>query len=298
MTNISVRYLLKKLAAHALGNRFVFAATDHLINQPKFPFIRIVGYHDTPACYADRLEAQLKWFSENYVNCDSDSLDQFLRDGIWPHKKPGLIISFDDGLRSNVTIALPLLERFGLTGWFMVPSVVADICPPTDRQFAYDALIPFNEQGLEDRLFVSWEDLRSIVNQGHVVCCHSMHHKRLGEALSAPELIEEIAGAKAALERGIGSKVDSFAWVGGESYSFSSGAFEEMKRAGFDRIFSTNCSPILPKQSPLCLERNHVDAAFGLDEVRLSIGGLYDLFYRRKRLETSQTIGFDGSILR
>ena len=291
MDTFSTKKRLKKAVAGLLGNPVAFAVTDTIVNRPQFPFVRAIGYHDTPSSFADRFRAHLAWFAEQFVNCDRERLDRFLEEGTWPYDKPGIIISFDDGLRSNAKVAAPMLEAFGFTGWFMVPAIVPETGPGNDRDFADRALIPFADDDPDDRLFMSWQDMRTLSKAGHEICCHSMHHKRLEAALSSVEMIEEIGASKIVLEKQLGHAIDSFAWVGGEDYSFSSAAFAEMKRANYRLIFSTNCHPIVARQTPHCLERNHVDAAFTLNEVRLSIGGAYDLLYRRKRRRTARVIG-------
>jgi peptidoglycan/xylan/chitin deacetylase (PgdA/CDA1 family) len=289
----STKLLFKRAAADMLGNTFVFACTDWLQKSLHFPFVRVVSYHDTPRCHASKLRMHLQWYAENFVNCDQASLDRFLLDGSWPHDKPGLVISFDDGLSSNAAVAAPLLEEFGFTGWFMVPAVAPNTDIGSDREFADEVLIPFLDEDPGARLFMSWDDMRLLVKNGHEICCHSLNHKRLGACLSPSELIEEIQHSKADLERGLGNSIQSFAWVGGESHSFSRAAFDEMVKAGYRRVFSTNCYPVLPRQTQLCLERNHVDSAFNLNELRLSVGGLYDLFYKRKRRRTNRVIGLE-----
>src|SRR4051812_19359263 len=78
------------------------------------PFVRAVNYHGVAAGDADGLAAQLALFAARFVPVDRAVLDAHLagrridRDG---DPRPGLILSFDDGLRSHHAIAAPLLER-------------------------------------------------------------------------------------------------------------------------------------------------------------------------------------------
>ena len=286
----SLRKSAKRQAANLLGNPVSFAITDFVVKAAMFPFIRVVGYHDTPALHAGRLRTHFEWYRRNFFDCDRARLDSFLNGEPWGERLPGLIISFDDGLRSNFSVAAPLLEEFGFTGWFMVPAAVPDLSPEQEEGFASEQLIPHAPPRAGEKLFVTWEDLRSLHSAGHQICCHSYHHKRLSAALSDEELDEEIGRSRRVFEERLGFAIDSFAWVGGEEYSFSRGAFDRMMREGYARVFSGNCLPILPKQSPFFLERNHADAAFSLNELRLSVGGLYDALYTAKRRRVTRLL--------
>lgn len=281
---------VKRRVADLLGNPLAFGLSDFVVRRTMFPFIRVVGYHDTPKADIERLRAHFRWYKKNYVDCTREMLEAFLNDGKWEHDRPGIIVSFDDGLRTNFTVAKPLLEEAGLTGWFMVPAIVPELDPAIQRDFADEQLIPHSDEDPSERLFLSWDDIKAMAAAGHEISCHSYHHKRLGKALSPAELDEEIDAARDLLEQKLDFPVDSFAWVGGEEYSFSKGAFDKIRGNGFKLLFSGNCYPVRASQSPFFIERNHVDSGYSLNEVRLSVGGLYDLFYAGKRRRVSRLL--------
>src|SRR5207245_1138147 len=64
-------------------------------------FVRAVNYHGTPSRNAANLDEQLAWYARAYSAVSHTDLDNFLATGEWVAPQPGLIISFDDGLRSN-----------------------------------------------------------------------------------------------------------------------------------------------------------------------------------------------------
>jgi peptidoglycan/xylan/chitin deacetylase (PgdA/CDA1 family) len=287
----NLKSIAKRLAADLLGNPPVFLASHGVVKFLYSPFVRAVGYHDTPSRFADNLRHQMRWFARHFVNCGPVDLDRFLTGQGWPHDKPGLIISFDDGLRSNYQVAAPILEEFGFTGWFMVPASVPDIHIEEQRAFSRHALIPFLDESPSGRVFMDWQELSSLRDRGHVVAVHSLKHKRLGSYRTTNELKEEIQQSRDVFGEKLGAAPDTFAWVGGESHAFSKQAFDLMFQAGYRRVFSTNCFPITGRETSMCLERNHVDAAFTLNEVRLSIGGAYDLVYFTKRRRIRELLG-------
>jgi peptidoglycan/xylan/chitin deacetylase (PgdA/CDA1 family) len=274
---------IKKIFDILLGSELVYNLFKKGYLNSLFPFIHSVTYHDTPSKFLDQFRKQLEWYKLNYVNCDISDLKKFLNTGEWNYDKPGLIISFDDGLKSNFDYALPLLEEFGFTGWLMVPPGFIDIDPSEQGRFAKDNLIEFLDEQLDSRIAMSWEELKEAEIRGHLITCHTMFHKRLSSKLTTSELKIEIEGSKDLLEFKLGHLVDMFTWVGGEDWAYSREAFEMQLSVGYKIIFSTNCAPIKSKQSPFFIERYHIDPMYKLNRLRLVLGGAYDLLYLKKR---------------
>ena len=283
--------ILKGILDLLLGSKAAYYASRRLYYSRLFPFVQAVTYHDTPVATEDQLRLQFEWYRENYVNCGLPELRELLTTGTWRHPKPGLIISFDDGLRSNFDAAVPLLEALGFTGWFMIPSGFVDLEPLRQSKFAHDNLIDFAQRVDGARIALSWDEIQEMERRGHVVTCHSMNHKRLGDELTEAELEVEIKHSKQMLESRLKHPIDSITWVGGEERAYGRNAFEMMLTARYSLIFCTNCAPIRAGQSPYFLQRYHVDPLYNVARLRLVLGGFYDIMYARKRRRVGKHLG-------
>lgn len=285
---------LKRHAKHAiaagLGSAPAHALSERAIHARRFPFVKAVTYHDTPASLRDNLARHFAWYRDQYADCGLAKLEGLVRNGQWEHDKPGIIVTFDDGLSCNYEVAAPLLEEYGLTGWFMVPAGAPSLAKDDEQSFSRDRLIQAPPAVSDRRSFMSWDEVRDLDRRGHQISCHSLGHKRLGPALTSAELEEEVVHARAVIEGELGHPVRTFAWVGGEEHAFSKQAYDRIRSAGYDFLFSTNCLPITGCQSPYDLERYHVDATFSLADVRLATGGLYDFLYGPKRKRVRRTL--------
>ena len=274
--------------------------------------IRAINYHGTPQDQADSFEHQLRFYSRHFEPVDRSRLENLLacnktvprssttlakvpaisRSGIAlagrrRSRKPGLLISFDDGLLSNYEIAAPLLEKYGFTGWFFVP--VARI---GDRRLAGDPEhrdrirsrhgIDISGEAGERPAFMNWEQIRDL-DRRHVIGCHTMNHCRLYEALTEEKLRLEIVDSKAELERQLAHEVDIFCWVGGEEGTYSRRAAESIAQAGYRFSFMTNLCPITAGTSPLQLQRTNVEASWSMAQVRFYMSGVMDVAYAPKR---------------
>lgn len=245
------------------------------------PHARAVNYHDVPADHAGRFEEQLAWYRERFEDCGERQLTALLS-GHHDFKRPLLLVSLDDGLRSASEVAAPLLERYGFTGWFMVPVAFID-CPPKNQvDFAREHRIQVMDSHPDGRVAMTWEELRKLSNK-HVITCHSMTHRRLGADLSQEDLELEIRQAKDLLEQRLGVPVKGFTWVGGEEWSYSAGAAHAIRDAGYQYSFMTNNLPVLPGSNRYQLQRTNIEAWFPLEVVDFQLSGFMDLFYFPKR---------------
>lgn len=271
----------KRLAAAAVGavpHRLVQALQGLAVGRP---FIRAVNYHATPAELAGGFRAQLAFFREHYSDVTFDDLRRFLTEGTWTKPKPGLILSFDDGYRDNATVAAPLLEEYGFTGWFFVPSqFIEDGHDGSSGSDVRGGAVP-------PKPCITVDQLGTLAVR-HVVGCHTRTHVRLRESVGAARLREEIVGGKAHLERLLGRPVRAFCWVGFEEDAYSPTAQRCIEEAGYDVAFMCNAGPIARGDHRLQLERSNVEADYPLPVVEFQLSGLMDLLYwpRRRRVHT------------
>jgi peptidoglycan/xylan/chitin deacetylase (PgdA/CDA1 family) len=246
-------------------------------------YVRVVNYHGTPARDAESFRRQLDFYRRHFVPVRRNDLDELLVDRRWPHERPGLLISLDDGLRNNFDVAAPLLEEYGFTGWFFVPTEFVSLDPGRQAGFAGSHRINAADNGYADgRIALNWEEVRAL-DRRHVVGCHSRHHRRLGSSLTAAELEDEIVHSREALERELGHPVPYFCWVGGEEASYSTAAAREIRRAGYRYAFMTLCAPLTRDTPPLQIQRTNVEAAWPLSIVSFQLSGLLDLLYSARR---------------
>src|SRR5689334_16033696 len=128
---------LRKTAQHGLALGMDVSGLNwwlHRRQLTRLPFIRIVNYHDVPPCHARSFERQLQFFKRRFVVTNRCGLQDLLA-GHWSYDRPGLLITFDDGLKSHAQVAAPLLEKYGFSGWFFVPTEFVDT--PRERQREY-----------------------------------------------------------------------------------------------------------------------------------------------------------------
>lgn len=280
---LDVKKRIKSVLETVVGSKLFFDSARFLSKYNKIQNLVSVTYHDTPHSAMSNFRKQMSWYKAEFDDCNLRELTCFLDEGVWKKSKPGIIITFDDGLATNYIHASKVLDEFGFTGWFMVPAGIIDLPIDDHLAFAHDGLIDFSLTPEQPRLFMSRKEIVDLRSRGHQIVCHSFSHARLSEDLPETQMDIEVKLSKQSLEKVLGERVDCFAWVGGEERSYSRRAMRSIEEADYKYIFATNCSPIYAKQSPMRLERYHVDVAFSLGEIRFAISFMYNLLYRAKR---------------
>ena len=255
-----------------------------LQKQTSSSFIRAITYHNTPPSTAESFERQVQWLAQHFVNVDYEAFTHF-QNGEWAHDKPGIMFTFDDGLAHHAEVAAPILEKYGFTGWFMLPVGFIDTPEQEQSTFAARVNIGYTEIPDRQRGAMTWEQAKYLAER-HVVGCHTINHCRLADSLSDEDFRREIIEAKSLLEARLNTEVPTFCWVGGEEWSYSRGAAQAIKEAGFKVALTTMSDVFRPVDNPYCLHRTNCDPEYSEDMLKLCISGFFDARYlaRRRRV--------------
>lgn len=283
-----MKYILAELLS-VLGISWVLFAV-----QKRFyaPFIRVVNYHGTPLSFASQFELHLEYYRKHYEPVNEALLKRFLEEGVWTSSKPGIVITFDDGIENNYKVARPLLEKFDFVGWFFIPTNFCKHTKEKQIRFAEDNRFIKAAGGSTEARAISESHLR-LLSKNHVVGCHTANHRRFQGTISDEVLENEIVSAKQNLEEIIGRSVDCFAWVGGEEQSYNAQAQKYIEKA-YLMSFLTNSRSIQRGTNPYFIERTNIECHFSLSLVKLQLSGILDFMYWPKRMRVKQLLASDS----
>ena len=201
-------------------------------------FIRVVNFHNTPVARADVYERQLAGYAARFAPVTLADLDALFETGRWHHDRPGLIPVFYEGYRDHVEVALPLLERVGLVGWFFVPTAFVATPPAEQVAFAEAHHLGIVEGEYADgRHAMSWDEVAA-VGERHVVAAHTATHASAASVRSDDDVRREVLEPREALERVLGRPPAAFAWLFGQASGTNPVADEALRAAGYRYLFS------------------------------------------------------------
>ncbi len=122
-------------------------------------------------------------------------------------------ITFDDGNVSDVTFAMPCLERYGLKATFFITAGW------TGQRAG----------------FMDWPQLKELHAAGHLIGAHGMHHKLL-TGCSEVELQQELMGARQRLEDGLGTEIKVMSLPGGRA---NGRVLRACEHAGYRQVYTS-----------------------------------------------------------
>jgi peptidoglycan/xylan/chitin deacetylase (PgdA/CDA1 family) len=256
--------------------------------------VRAVNYHATPAADRDQFRRHLEYYVRQHEPLAEADLASFLA-GDRTLARPGLLLTFDDGYKSNYEVAAELLDEFGVKGIFFVAAgfIQRSGNGPAAAQYVRDNLFRgYSYPGWSDTDCqpMSWDDLRDLVRRGHAVGSHGMNHLALGPDTGVEALQQEIVESKAVIERELGAVVSSFCWPFGTLSSYSRQASEFVRRH-YRYAFTTFAAPLFVGGAAHAIDRASVGADMGLARVRWAVEGPAEIYFLNRRRRFMSIVG-------
>ena len=272
-----------------LANIFYYTGISYILFRFQLLFIdfRSINYHCTPESEMNQFELHLKFFKKYFSNTSKKDLYNYFYNNKKIKKIPGIIITFDDGLRSNFDFALNLLNKYNFTGWFFIP--VGFILNPS-LIFAKNNLITIKQDYKDGRFGMNLLEINEL-KKNHVIGSHTYTHHRMNESDTDEILNFEITNSKLSLERLLENySVESFCWVGGEPHTYTKKAFEEIKKSNYKYVFATITEPITKNTTPFIIHRTNIETNNSIPLVMFQLSGFMDLFHLFRRIKIEKKL--------
>ena len=152
-------------------------------------------YHLAPAAF----EAQLQWLHDNgYKTLTLEAFRACVWDGV-PCPDQSVLITFDDGYRDTFEIAVPLLERYGMSATIFLPTAYVGGRAEWDAPFGTPPPL------------MGWDDVRAARERGIDFALHGAAHLPL-TGLNAGAFAEDINRARAMFTAELGYASDAIAY--------------------------------------------------------------------------------------
>lgn len=137
--------------------------------------------------------------------------------------KKSIVITFDDGFRSILMKALPILKKLSFTATLFINIYFVENKMPKHLYW-------------HDWQTLNWDEIKRLYEEGLLIGSHAVTHKKLTE-LNEEDLKNEIMGSRELIERNIRAKINTF--------SYPQGAFnKKVKEALRNNNFICSCSSI------------------------------------------------------
>jgi peptidoglycan/xylan/chitin deacetylase (PgdA/CDA1 family) len=165
-----------------------------------------------------------------------------------------LAITFDDGLRTVMSQAAPILARYGIP-WSLY--VVSDWAEGTS--------------GWNHDVVLTWREIEQLMKAGAEIGSHSVTHPNF-TTLEANMVVDELGESRDMIAKRLGVLPKSFAIPYGQSMNWPALAADAARTAGYDIVYAQ----AEETRSPGTIPRTFV-TRFDSDRIfRALLGGAYD----------------------
>jgi len=238
--------------------------------------IYVVNYHGTPESVKHLFEQHLDFYNKHFRLLDPETFEAICAGRSQISSKPMLLLTFDDGMRNNIS-ALELLSKHQILAYFFVVPNYIDA--GKKETYLSDIIRPgfvnTLEKFPEDFLPMGWNDLEKLHKIGHRIGSHTMSHT-LRKEDDAIKSAVEIINSKKAIEQKLGIQVPYFCSINNTALSVGK-LQEEMIDATYDFHFTTYYGLNQPAPDPKRIQRINVESYWSLSEVCFSLGRIRTL---------------------
>lgn len=260
----------KYLIINFLSILFNFFQTNNKCN------FRILMLHNIQKKNFQLLENNLKVLKKNYNFINPQILKKFN----FPKEKNNLLITFDDGFKSNYIFAKTILKKLKIKAVFFI---VTDLINFGNHNKKLIFKNIFQEKKLLNNFkyeVMSWNDIRNLEKMGHVIGSHTKSHLRLSDIKSLPDLRDQIITPINVFKKNKIQKPIFFAYSFGDFSSFNKRCFD-IAKSKYKFIFSGIRGDNFKKNK--ILYRDNIEDNYSLNIINFFLRGYSDFLYKKYR---------------
>ncbi len=252
--------------------------------------IRILVYHDIEDKNFILLFNQLKYLRKNWNFITPTEFENHLNNKRKLNGK-NLLITFDDGFKSNYFVAKKILNKLNIKGIFFVPSDFVQIKSKKKAlNFAKQNILDNFSENKENNIYnISINNMKSLIKSGHTIGCHTKTHLNLGLLNNKKKLKDEILESANRLKKLLRIDIKHFAFTYG---NFSSMSENSLKLAflRYDFVYSCMRGNNFYNNKKSIIKRDTIYLEKGNNLIDIFLSGFIDLKYFNQVREINKII--------
>ena len=222
--------------------------------------VRIVHYHWVFDDEVAGFRRQLDWLREAFEPVSLSEAVARLQGRRTSGRE--LVITFDDGFRTQATNAAPILAEAGILACFFLVTELVSATPEQARRIGRERMhLPRPVEPM------TWDDAAHLLELGHEVGSHSRTHPDLS-AIGEDELADELQGSRAELEARLGRLVRHVSAPYGDTARFSPAVAAAARAAGYDSCATAQRGRNRAPGDVYALHRDHLVAGWPVRDLR------------------------------
>lgn len=235
------------------------------------PGIRILMYHrvcpaesyDQLVVHPDRFAAQMQWLNEHARVISLEEAVAELSIGV---RRPGIVVTFDDGYRDNLEYALPVLTRLAIPATIFITTEFCDgkLVHPRYR----------NEPG---QVHLNWSEVKEMARHPEIaIGSHTCSHPYLPR-LDDESARREIAESRQRISSHIGKPVNLFCYPSGD---YGERELKYARDAGYHAAVTVSPGKNRNAADLYALRRTEITDKDSVSQLQKKLDGAYDPIHR------------------
>lgn len=206
-----------------------------------------------------------------------------------------MVITFDDGFKSCITCAVPILQKLALPATFFISSGFIGLSKDDETSFIHDNLGLKNLPHQKPSGGLTREDVKKMADLGFTIGGHTVNHAIISSIQDKDILQFEINEDKMAIEGLIGRKIDYFAYPAGAYNNAAINITEVLREAGYKAAVTTMAGFNNHTTNPFLLRRELTRASMPAQVFKASVYGNRDAVNILKKTMTFYRRLFDAT---
>jgi peptidoglycan/xylan/chitin deacetylase (PgdA/CDA1 family) len=235
-------------------------------------FTRIVAFHEIKPEAIECFEKKLQ-FLKRYTNVVT--LDDYFS-GRLSYEKVNVVITFDDGFKSWISYAVPLLKKNNLPATFFISSGFVGLTKEDEIDFIKSKLLVNTDHTENSIGGLSTKEVKSMVDDDFDVGGHTLNHSNLKNLRGREKIINEVFEDKQRLEKITGKQIKYFSYPLGEHINPDVDLAGILKDAGYQGAVTTVPGCNVWNTNRFFLRRELTDASMPEGVFKARVYGNYD----------------------
>ena len=249
----------------------------------KKSILRVLIYHNIMQKDYSNFLRQLHWLKKRWNIVTPEEFEAMLENKTLISGR-NVLITFDDGFKSNKFIADKYLNPLGIKSiFFVVSDFVNQSSASEAKKFVSNFILEGSSiESMDDTMVnMTWEDLSLLSKEGHTIGAHTKTHKRLSEVLTKKQMITEVLESANSIEKKLSINVTNFAYTFGDISSFSLDALK-CAATKFSYVHTGLRGNNVNEASLLSIRRDAVSPADPPLLLGYCLEGGFDFIYKKK----------------
>ncbi|MDG2228498.1 MAG: polysaccharide deacetylase family protein [Gammaproteobacteria bacterium] len=193
--------------------------------------VRVILMHDVPDEDLQKFEDIINFLQKSWNFISAEEFANHLN-GIKELEGDNILLTFDDGFRSNRKVAEIVLDPKGIKALFFVATGFIKANGPKEySEFITNSLYPewrnhILPSNLDKMRGLTVADLKFLIDEGHTIGCHTESHPDLSQVNNLSELKKEIIDSGDFLAKELNTEINHFSFGFGNISFFSEAALK------------------------------------------------------------------------